>query len=180
MNLFVRIFLLTYITLIAEVSLGEPPKVEVSGGISTPAPGVAGSMGVCWRVWRLGCAGVSVLGTRNEIPSDNVTSNASYLIGNLEQGFSLSDDYHFVWVNAGVGGGYYRHKISDSSRPDEDSWQKFALSYGGGFGIELPLADLVGARFGLQMRKAHVSGASTHVALTAGVRFGSEWLGLGR
>lgn len=176
----IRSLILMSVTFISGIGYAEPPKIEISGGISTPAPGVAGHTVVCWRVWRLGCAGVSLLGTRNEVTSDNMTSNASYVTGSLEQGFALSDDYHFIWVNGVAGGSYYRRKSSDSSRPEDESWQKFAPSYGAGFGLELPIADLIGVRFGFQMRKALLTGASTHVALTAGVRFGSEWLGFGQ
>lgn len=161
------------------VALGASPRLEILGGLSSPAPGITGSAGGCWQLWRLGCIGVSYFGSRNELTKDDLTINASYVTGTFEQGFALSDDYHLVWVNAAFGGGYYRRKVNDSAKPEDESWTKTGLAIGGGAGVELPIADLMGFRFGVLARKALISKTSSQVAFVAGFRIGSEWLGFG-
>jgi hypothetical protein len=157
----------------------DSPRLELLGGLSSPAPGITGSVGACWQLWRLGCVGGSYFGSRNELTKEDLTINASYVTGNIEQAFAFRDDYHLLWVNAALGGGYYRRKANDSAKSDEESWTKTGLSVGGGAGVELPIADLIGFRFGVVMRKALISKTSSQVAFVAGFRVGSEWLGFG-
>ena len=163
----------------ATTAQAEPPRLEILGGLSSPAPGITGSAGACWQLWRLGCVGGYYFGSRNEVTNEDLTINASYVTANIEQGFALSDDYHLLWVNAALGGGYYRRKANDSTKSEDESWSKTGLSFGGGGGVELPIADLMGIRFGVIMRKALISKTSSQVAFVAGFRIGSEWLGFG-
>lgn len=181
MNILVRIGLVSLAligTLSTEVR-AEVPTLEILGGLSSPAPGISGNVGLCWRMWRRGCVGGSIFGSRNEITKDDVTINSTYFTGSVEHAFALSDDYHLLWINGVAGLGYYRRKMNDSAKPEDESWTKIAPSVGAGMGFELPLADLIGMRFGVLTRKALISGSSTQVAFVAGFRVGSEWLGFG-
>lgn len=181
MNLFARFCLVSaaILSVMPAAALAEPPTLELMGGLSSPAPGISGSVSSCWRLWHLGCGGISLFGSRNEVTKDDITINATYVTGIMEQSFGLSDEYHLIWVNAVAGVGYYRRKVNDSTRSETESWTKIAPSLGGGAGVELPIADLIGMRFGVLVRKALVSGASAQVAFVAGIRIGSEWLGVG-
>lgn len=155
-------------------------NIDVLGGLSSPTPGVAGELSACMSIYRLGCAGTSYLASYNEESHNHVVQNGQHLTAIFEHGFALGDDYHVLFIQGALGASYVTRTYDREQAPSQVDSSKWGGSFGGGFGVDLPIADLMSFRVAVLARHASVSGAATQIATLAGIRFGAEWLGFGK
>ncbi len=152
-------------------------NLEVNGGLSTPAPGISGSANVCARWGDYRCIGISNFISHNESTKKQAKWLAEHYTGYFEQNFPIRDRYHLIYSQVALGAAYVRRtNLGNSADVD---FKKWCPSIGGGAGVELPIADLMGLRIGVQLRYPMVTGGVTQVAGNVGVRMGAEWLGFG-
>ena len=160
-------------------AFGTPWTLELKGGLASPTPGIAAEAQFCSKIYQNGCAGMSYFMSHNERNSHHVTQNGQHFLAVLEHDFFLGDEYHLLYAKFGLGPGYVHLVPSSGAADDSEATRKWSVSYGAGVGIELPIADLIGMRFGLEARQISVSNASVQVAVLGGVKFGLEWFGIG-
>ncbi len=163
-----------------ENAFGQDWSLDLYGGPGSPAPGVAFGAAVCRTFGTNRCLGVSSLLSHNESAGDRAKWTTEHLSGLYEHRLPFKDEYHFIFTQVALGGAHVSRVSTDSDALPSATYKKWCPSVGGGAGVELPIADLMGLRFGLHLRYPIVSEGVIQVAGVAGVRFGVEWLGFGK
>ena len=155
----------------------EAAKFSLLGGLSSPAPGVLIDGSVCKKIGNSTCIGGSYALAHNSYLKDGETVFVQHATAMVEQSFGIGDPYHILWSQGNAGLAYVqRTQTLDGSTSVKNQW---APSVGVAFGGEFPIADLVGVRLGVSVKKAVAPSTPTQIGLLGGVRFGAEWLGFG-
>lgn len=163
--------------LFSTTSFAELFKVTITGGVSSPAPGATLGAQISGNAWKRGIVGGAYDFTHNELARDG-TLKTHQVGAFIEQGWPFIDSYHLFWTQAGVGVARVDRNLT--FYPEENIQGKWAAAFHGGLGVELPVADLVGVRMGLRGHRLSHFESKVIVSSVLGIRFGAEWLGLGR
>jgi hypothetical protein len=148
-----------------------PLYLGAHGGISSPAPGISGGVFGCNMIAKNQCLGGFVLASHNEHQNDDFKQDVQHFSGYFEHQVPIIDEYRHLFFQANIGAA---HAVRSKGDPSQ-SW---GGSIGGAFGLELPVADLVGLRIELLGQSPLIKGAKSHIAVLFGLRFGAEWLGV--
>ena len=154
-------------------------NLEMNGGLSAPAPGISGALNVCARWGDDRCVGISNFISHNESTKKQAKWLGEHYTVYFEQNFPIRDRYHLIYSQIALGAAYIKRTNLGNLADVDGDFKKWSPSMGGGAGVELPIADRMGLRVGVQLRYPMVAGGVTQVAGSVGVRMGAEWLGVG-
>jgi hypothetical protein len=161
-----------------EPSFAQEWNLELGAGASSPTPGISGEANFCKRLSGNACLGLSTFFSHNESANRHAKWTSEHVSSYFEKNFSIKDEYHFVFSQLALGVALVSRSELRDSIDSSNTYKKWCPSIGMGGGFELPIADLMGMRFGVQIRYPIVAGGVTQVAGVAGIRMGAEWFGL--
>lgn len=157
-------------------------RFDITGGIASPAPGMAVGGSVLWTKYARDAFGVALGWSRHELVSEDSKLSNGYLDFAWERSTPLLGGYHAVRLR-GVIGLARMHRGMDKNvarqKSEDPTVTAWGLHAGSSLSFDVPVADLVWGRLSFDLQKTMTPKSPTQLSLTAGVVWGGQWFGVG-
>lgn len=157
-------------------------RLDVSGGLSSPAPGVAFGGSVLWTMRPAHTIGLSTNYAYHRLVGPEASLSTQSLDVVWEYSLALFEGFHGLRLRPGLGAARV-HRSWESSEdqlnqgdPNPNLWGGHGLV---SLSFDLPMADLMWLRVGARAEKVLLSGIPAQTTLFAGWVFGGQWIGIG-
>jgi hypothetical protein len=157
-------------------------RVDITGGLASPSPGITGGGSVLWTKYRANAVGIAAAYSRHELVADNATLSQIYLDFVWEHSVPLWDGYYGLRVR-GASGLARSHRAMDRNAAEVSGEKASRIGWGlhlaSAISFDFPLADLIWGRIGLDIQKNFSPKNPTLTAIVGGVAWGGQWFGIG-
>jgi hypothetical protein len=161
-----------------QTAYGSQWTLDLNGGFSSPMPGGQLTTIICQKIASDQCLGahISVMHTESSAKKAKWTEQNLSLL--YEKLIPLVDEYHFVFMQIAGGMTHVVRTSNDSEANASSSYSKWCPQVNFNVGAELPMADLIGLRFGINSAFPFLEKSVSHFGVFVGIRMGLEWIGI--
>jgi hypothetical protein len=157
-------------------------RLDLFGGLANPSPGVMGGGSILWTKYSADAFGVSAGYSRHELVTQNSKLAQIYLDLVWEHSIALWDGYYALRLRGSMGGARSHREMDRNvavERGDTSSQTSFGAHIASSIALDLPVADLMWGRIGIDIQRNFSPGNPTIMTVLGGLCWGGQWLGVG-
>jgi hypothetical protein len=157
-------------------------RFDLHAGLANPSPAIAAEASVLLTKYPWDALGIAAGFSKHEMVEDNAQFADEHLDAVWEHSWPIITGYHAFRVRGGLGIAR-AHRAMDKTVAQLAGEDANRIYWGAhvcaSMGFDIPVADLVWARLGLNVQKILLERTPTQTSVIGGLVWGGQWFGIG-